>query len=393
MDIKQRFIHIRDFLKKYHYLWEMEIIERYPTLPQEEYTQWAQDLAHYSFDSFTELENKLNFLQAEASFQSFLKELKDLIQLPNKVPSLEESQLKPGVTLKKHHEIECVSSFLQNKSPGRALDFAGGAGHLSHCLTTKNKIQCLCLDSDRTLISKGRQVNSPLIEFRQADIIKDRKTLISMIHPGSLCLGLHSCGNLSNQVIRYFEESSATMLLNFGCCYHKVSDEYNLSQLSQGDPLPLSQHALMLATRSHTIVEPKDLIRREKVKRYRYSLHMLTQDHQLAPHFITLGNAHPTEYELSFAEYANIQFQKVGIEHTFCEEFLNQYFEEKSHEVCFYIRLSLIRNLLGRALELYIILDRAIYLQEKKYNVEVFELFKRELSPRNIGIFATKLSS
>ena len=53
---------------------------------------------------------------------------------------------------------------------------------------------------------------------------------------------------------------------------------------------------------------------------------------------------------------------------------------------------NIIRWQFGRAIEKLIILDRAIYLKENNYKVELGELFDENISPRNIGIFAEKLS-
>jgi hypothetical protein len=51
---------------------------------------------------------------------------------------------------------------------------------------------------------------------------------------------------------------------------------------------------------------------------------------------------------------------------------------------------NLIRWQLGRALEIYILLDRALFLEEHQYQVSVKTYFKESLSPRNIGILAIK---
>jgi len=52
------------------------------------------------------------------------------------------------------------------------------------------------------------------------------------------------------------------------------------------------------------------------------------------------------------------------------------------------IRAGLIRGILGRLIEIYIVLDRAIYLEEKGLRSEVFSFFNPKLSPRNILLFA-----
>ena len=51
---------------------------------------------------------------------------------------------------------------------------------------------------------------------------------------------------------------------------------------------------------------------------------------------------------------------------------------------------GLIRNAFGRLLELYIQLDRVIFLEENNYNAELLEVFEEPVSPRNIAIVATK---
>ena len=56
-------------------------------------------------------------------------------------------------------------------------------------------------------------------------------------------------------------------------------------------------------------------------------------------------------------------------------------------------RLSLPRNLLARAIELCVILDRAGRLEESGHSVRVATLFERAVTPRNISLFASRDSS
>jgi hypothetical protein len=49
-----------------------------------------------------------------------------------------------------------------------------------------------------------------------------------------------------------------------------------------------------------------------------------------------------------------------------------------------------IRSYLGRPMELYILLDRCLYLMENGYpNVQITRFFDENISPRAIGIFAS----
>jgi hypothetical protein len=105
---------------------------------------------------------------------------------------------------------------------------------------------------------------------------------------------------------------------------------------------------------------------------------------------VTLGNSSPKLYDESFGVYVFEQFKRIGInpKHTLRE--LNIFFENPDLQILIERMLAagLIRNALGRVMELYLLLDRAIFLEEKGYKVEVQEFFDEELSPRNIGITA-----
>ena len=50
------------------------------------------------------------------------------------------------------------------------------------------------------------------------------------------------------------------------------------------------------------------------------------------------------------------------------------------------ILADIIRGLLGRVIETYLVLDRAVSLEEQGHKVDVIEIFDRKLSPRNLLI-------
>ncbi|HYQ17217.1 MAG TPA: methyltransferase, partial [Polyangiaceae bacterium] len=53
-------------------------------------------------------------------------------------------------------------------------------------------------------------------------------------------------------------------------------------------------------------------------------------------------------------------------------------------------RLSLPRSMLARLVEVLVSLDRAAHLEQRGLEVRVGRLFERAISPRNIGIFASR---
>ncbi|ALP41550.1 hypothetical protein WL1483_2131 [Aeromonas schubertii] len=60
---------------------------------------------------------------------------------------------------------------------------------------------------------------------------------------------------------------------------------------------------------------------------------------------------------------------------------------ERSAQV---LRMELVRHLFRRPLELWLVLDRALRLEEEGYRVEIGEFCERPLTPRNILIRAVR---
>jgi hypothetical protein len=51
-------------------------------------------------------------------------------------------------------------------------------------------------------------------------------------------------------------------------------------------------------------------------------------------------------------------------------------------------RVELVRHVFRRAIEVWLVLDRALYLQQQGYQVSVKTFCKKQLTPRNILILA-----
>ena len=85
------------------------------------------------------------------------------------------------------------------------------------------------------------------------------------------------------------------------------------------------------------------------------------------------------------------QFKRIKLSPRHTKNELDDFFDNEDLKILIQRMLAagLIRNALGRVMEVYLILDRAIYLEEQGYEVLVQEFFDEELSPRNIGITAT----
>ncbi|MEX1099581.1 MAG: methyltransferase, partial [Bacteriovoracaceae bacterium] len=323
----------------------------------------------------------------KGEFKEFVQELSKLIALPafESPPVKLAPSIERGMTHKKRHEAMAIKSYLQNKNYRSFVDIGSGKGHLSMALLFDQEGRSLCVDMDEKLQAAGLKKIQRRCPELENSISYQNATFCSKLPltppKDSLLLALHCCGDLSVEAMKFHLQNKLD-LFNFGCCYHK-SQHYNLSKLSQEDPLGFSFHALNLATRSNRVLALEDFKRREKVKAYRYILHMILHD-ELNKDFETLGNAHYTDYDLPFEVYARKHAPKTAQLDlkTLCHKYKN------SPSLKEYLLAEVIRAPLGRVVEMYLLLDRALWLQEQGKTVELKSFFEASVSPRNIGIYS-----
>ena len=395
---KSQFDRIKTFLKQYEYLHDREFIKKYPDSYPVEIQPWIEELRNWGLRDISTLEsNPHEDLVLNSSFKHFIKTIRDLTELSEseKNELTLPNELRKNLNPKKIHEIEKIKGLVGNISDlSTIIDIGGGVGHLSCSLVYGSNLKSICVDMNEELqISGKKRVTQILKNEDSIDFVKalfDRNTILNKTFcvDHTVLLGLHSCGDLSPSILRFGVENNIGHVLSFGCCYHKIENELNMSKYSKKDEYKLSKSALHLASRCGGIVDESNLMKRLRQKQFRYTLHYLVHSINNSS-FKSIGNALPADY-LNFYDYC-MKFDHQKILTSLNEDEVNQFYEESTEKVWDHYLADTIRLLLGRVIEVYIALDRAIYLEENNYSVVVEGLFDRALSPRNIMLRATPL--
>lgn len=392
MDFAKQFLKIRDFLGQHEWLHEKEVLNRYRESIPHQYKSWANQLKDFSQDDKIQLENELVSSKLSPDFNQFLQTITELTQVPtfNVKSNPLKGELARKLNKKKKHEIEILTEVLKHNQFKTLVDFGSGAGHLSTCLIHDNEKESYCLDGNSDFQQIGKKklkryfpkvqprvhfIHQLINEHTDYNFIPDKND--------TLFLGLHSCGPLSTYQLQHFNHEKVGGILNFGCCYHKLNDEYNISKLAQESPKTFTNHALTMAAKSFKWLDENSISDREKVKSYRYTLELLLIDHDI-PVPKSFGNGSSEDYQRDFPSYAQSMFSRVDIISPISD--LEQYFQSKSENVQFIQNLGIIRGMLGRLIEIYLVLDRTLYLEERDFQPELHQYFDRKLSPRNLGI-------
>lgn len=413
MNTKSQATKLQSFLSQYTNMWNCEIMNEYPKSLEFYPSEWIDLLLPLTESQLYDIDcKKIPEAIAGSSLARFINTLIELSALES-VPQRLEYNLEDwaynGVKKKKRHEIQKITSALrelQKSTPFESVvDIGGGVGHLARILAHYHSIACVSLDRDSEFqnigkhrASKYRKIDgSREVRFVNLDFTQTHspELLKSIFTENSLTLGLHTCGALANSVMKLSQDFQTVGLLSFGCCYHRLDPkkDYPLSAFyKEHTPLELNLYALSLATRSHSAMTYSDYQTKERVKYYRYALHLFLRKHFKSDYFTEVGECPIKMYWGEFADYIKIKLSELNLTHQFTEEDFNQFYrdEKTQKELRVMWICNLIRWQLGRALEVYLLLDRSLSLSEQGMEVKIEQYFSEELSPRNIGILAIR---
>lgn len=405
MDLKSRLKTIHDFLKPYQSIWQNEIMLLYPDAFRD-----------YPPGSLAELEgisDKADLISLEKKesagiihtpkLQAFYQEIQRLTFFPAiaPLPAIAENQETwRSITPKKKHEIKSLAPLIHQHylkyNIEKIIDIGGGVGLLSQTLTCAYPLRIISLDQDRKLQlageSRQKKYGKALhnVQFKTIAISEDAPDFLQQLTPQTMSLGLHTCGPLANSQVKGSAQKKISSIINLGCCYHKLHDQdQNLSSYARTyAPLIMNNFTLTLAAQSRKKMNEKDHDFKLMVKRYRYALHFMLVDLYDSRELITFGNSKEKDYSQSFSHYVREQFKRIDKKLLHTSQEIEDYYQRILPVAEKMLKAGIIRDAFGRVLETYLIVDRAIYLEEQGYEVEVLAVFDEEISPRNLGIFA-----
>ncbi|WP_093524396.1 methyltransferase [Stigmatella erecta] len=336
------------------------------------------------------------------SLYSLLLALHELTGLPwhQGVQSLTAADMQ-GLTAKKTHELERVLSLLGQRTQAirQAVDIGGGMGHLARLCVRTFDWTFHSIDRDAALQEKGRDwlrrarmLPRDKLCFIHAAVEEGPQPGIDPLFSGqdSASIGLHTCGPLALTQIR--KSQKAGFLLNFGCCYDKLEPtrDHPVSRFGAAHPLPFTRHALALTARGRHQKTEAEFALMKRVYAQRFALDLLLRRKFPELGFVRAGDAPKALYAGSFAVYARDRLERLRIDTGMTDSELNAFELSVRTETRRIFLCHLLRDRFARALEVVILLDRALLLEEMGFQAELLQVFEPRLSPRNIALIASR---
>ncbi|KAI9219146.1 methyltransferase domain-containing protein [Blastocladiella britannica] len=183
------------------------------------------------------------------------------------------------MSAKKRHEVEHLAAFISHvaRSAGvnNLIDLGAGQGYLSSVLALRYGHNVLGVDTDPVQTSGAIRRRATLFKRVRHKMESPGRLMYLNKHMTATdtfnesvdwsaerwgLIGLHTCGDLSPITLRMWEASSATLVINVGCCYNHISEEtpdtgpvtpgFPMSQAVAAHNVHLGWTAKMLACQS-----------------------------------------------------------------------------------------------------------------------------------------------
>lgn len=362
----------------------------------DEFCQWLDGLTLLQVSNYRS-DLKL-FLSDVSSFLPDATAYFALVDLPksslNSVP-LDDGRLSVGVPGRKWSQIQKFQSAIpMHIRGGTWLDWCAGKGYLSRVLSQERQAHLLFLEYQNTLGIAGQEFADRL-KLPMTFIHCDAFSYMAGSHLRSVehAVALHACGDLHRRLIETGVASDIASLSFSPCCYHltKFDGFKPMFQLAQQSSLRLSALDLKLPLQEMVTASSGVRAQREVEAKYRLGFDSLQRHVLVSDAYMAVPNIQKSALKLGFEHFCQWASLKKrvhlpdGIDFSVFEAQGIARFELSE-------KMEMVRDLFRRPLELWMCLDRALYLEGQGYQVDISTFCERSLTPRNIFIHAEKIS-
>jgi SAM-dependent methyltransferase len=297
-----------------------------------------------------------------------------------------------GETPRKRAQIDAFGALVRPlaERATRVVDVGSGHGHLTRELAALSSLPVVGLERDASLAGRARRLSvgsSPT--FTETDVLRDGLPLAA----GDCVIGLHACGELGEAMVTRVAQCRGVALALVGCCLQKrrqASRRPLCAVDGLADRLDLPRGMLGLSNLGAGCEGVEATL----------AQNLAARERRLALHRLLSAEVGPLRFGAEI-EGLNRRAAQRELPVLVARAFARRGRPAPSHEAIDEAarwaraehararRLSLPRAMLARVLEVYVLLDRAVYLEEHGFAVEVGTLFAATVSARNLALVAT----
>jgi hypothetical protein len=390
-----RFTALDAFLIEHQALWKPRPFTHQQLPWEASYPELALWLRGRSLEEAERSHNKPGLLDAPEPFASLAAlslELSSVGELPSHSPEAAGHRLNVDVPGRKWQQIEAFASRLAFTSPPRHwLDWCSGKGHLGRRLLQPEQ-QLTCLEYDPALVASG-QALSQRHQIHALHVEQDvlAPDAASLLNADQTPVALHACGDLHVRLMQIASAAGCKQLAIAPCCYNRISlAAYQpLSSYGMRSDLQLSLNDLSLPMSETVTAGARVRRQRDTSMARRLGFDLLQRKLRGVDDYLPTPSLPSAWLDKSFADYCHHlaalkELSTIGAQDWPALEAAGW---QRLAEVR---NLELLRGLFRRPLELWLVLDRALFLADQGYTVRLGSFCEIPLTPRNLLLLAER---
>ncbi|PMJ93434.1 methyltransferase [Vibrio sp. 10N.261.55.A7] len=353
-------------------------------------TSWLNSLSPDEIETFKSDPTLL--IEPLSLFIPDLIDVMDLISLPESAPIANEMdrKLSVGIPGRKLEQICSMGEASISLHKGSEwLEWCSGKGYLGRILAERTQQKVTSLEYQSELCESGQEsankLNLPM-HFIQGDALAPQR--MPFMNSNQHAVALHACGDLHSSLLYKVTQESLPAVTISPCCYHLISSEKYQAMSSEGQASKLS-----LVKRELRIPLQETVTGGERVKRhrflemcYRLGFDILLREENISTEYLPIPSVKKSQLSKGFEFFCHWASSVKGIELSDVD--FDHYLEKGTNRFWVMERLSLVQQLFRRPLELWLVLDKALYLDQHGYTVSLSQFCSRQVTPRNILLHA-----
>jgi len=392
-ELLARFTALDTFLTAHQALWKPRPFTHLQLPWETTYPELATWLRGRSLEEAESAHNHPALVDAPQPFAALADmslALSALDELPAHTLEAPAHRLNVDVPGRKWQQIEAFAGRLQFADPARHwLDWCSGKGHLGRRLLQPGQ-QLTCLEYDPALVASGQALSQHhrlhALHVEQDVLAANAAALLEARHTP---VALHACGDLHVRLIRLASAAGCKQLAIAPCCYNRTHlTRYSpMSSAAQYSDLQLSLDDLGLPMSETVTAGARVRRQRDTSMARRLGFDLLQRQLRGVDEYLPTPSLPSAWLEKSFAEYCQHLAELKELSTVGAQNWPE--LEAAGWQRLAQVRnLELLRGLFRRPLELWLVLDRALFLQEQGYTVRLGTFCESSITPRNILLLA-----
>ncbi|NVK75916.1 MAG: methyltransferase [Oceanospirillaceae bacterium] len=330
-----------------------------------------------------DLKSPLNFSELE------MLDLASERTLTNTMPSY----VSAGIKGRKWSQIQAFVALTPKAES--YVEWCAGKGHLGKLLAFQDNKPVHSLEWQKALCDAGEQdakrLNLPQT-FTHADVLKGEGELaLANTH---CAVALHACGDLHRELIQQAIMANTGKLCLSPCCYHLTKEAFYrpLSQWAKQSQLNLRQADLKLAVKEVVTAGAREQRLKQLELTYRLGFDSWQRAARQQDEYLPVPSIQKAILNQGFTAFCHWAAEQKGLLHLPANLPFETFESQGQQRYQQIQKLEAISQLFRPALEYWLVLDRALYLEENGYHVEIGKFCDKSLTPRNWMIRAERKS-